>query len=105
MATNNSTNVTSMDDVMESVNTIKEGIANGQTQEQLLKIMEELNSTMSNILDSQASTPGLTQKLKSRKFWVAALGFVAGFCGMLNAGQNTAAMLIYVCFVIVSVVG
>ncbi|MDE6041683.1 MAG: hypothetical protein K2F99_08920 [Muribaculaceae bacterium] len=105
MATTNNTENASIAEMLDSLNEIKEGITNEHTQEQLVKVMTDLNSTVQNIMSQQSTQPSMLQKLKSRKFWVAAVAVVGGLCGMLNAGQNTTAILIYVALAAVSVLG
>ena len=49
-----------------------------------LQSAEQIANSIQQILDSFTTTPGLMQKLKSRKFWLAVAGLFIGICGILG---------------------
>lgn len=66
-------------------------------------VTEKLLQATQQLIDSQTAKPSLREKLQSRKFWMAILGAVSGVCGMLNAGDNTVAIGIFVALTAASI--
>lgn len=91
--------------IQESFEEIQTALGNAQTQEQILKIMENMSQTVNKVMNSQNTPPDFKTKLKSRKFWVAVLAAVAGVYGMLNSNGNTMAILIFVGLEAVALIG
>lgn len=69
-----------------------------------LQSAEQIANSIQQILDSFTSTPGLVQKLKSRKFWLALAGLFIGICGILGWGNNPYAVVIFTTLQVISIV-
>lgn len=69
-----------------------------------LQSAEQIAISIQQILDSFTSTPGLVQKLKSRKFWLAVAGLFIGICGILGWGDNPYAVAIFTALQVISIV-
>lgn len=69
-----------------------------------LQSAEQIANSIQQILDSFTSTPGLVQKLKSRKFWLAIAGLFIGICGILGLGNNPYAVVIFTTLQVISIV-
>lgn len=69
-----------------------------------LQSAEQIANSSQQILDSFTSTPGLVQKLKSRKFWLAVAGLFIGICGILGWGDNPYAVAIFTTLQVISIV-
>lgn len=69
-----------------------------------LQSAEQIANSIQQILDSFTSTPGLVQKLKSRKFWLAIAGLFIGICGILGWGNNPYAVVIFTTLQVISIV-
>lgn len=72
--------------------------------EMSLQSAEQIANSIQQILDSFTSTPGLVQKLKSRKFWLALAGLFIGICGILGLGNNPYAVVIFTTLQVISIV-
>ena len=68
------------------------------------RVSESLVEMAQTLLDTQTNTPTLKSKLKSRKFWLAAAGCIAGICGMIGFNDNLTAIIIFAVLEIVSIV-
>lgn len=69
-----------------------------------LQSAEQIANSIQQILDSFTTTPGIVQKLKSRKFWLAIAGLFIGICGTLGWGDNPYAVAIFTALQIISIV-
>lgn len=69
-----------------------------------LQSAEQIANSIQQILDSFTTTPGIVQKLKSRKFWLAIAGLFIGICGILGWGNNPYAVAIFTALQIISIV-
>ena len=69
-----------------------------------LQSAEQIANSIQQILDSFTTTPGLAQKLKSRKFWLAVAGLFIGICGILGWGDNPYAVAIFTALQVISIV-
>lgn len=69
-----------------------------------LQSAEQIANSIQQILDSFTTTPGLAQKLKSRKFWLAVAGLFIGICGILGWGNNPYAVAIFTALQVISIV-
>src|SRR5699024_3185159 len=80
--------------------------ANQTSQKEEMKMSlqsaEQIANSIQQILDSFTSTPGLVQKLKSRKFWLAVAGLFIGICGILGWGNNPYAVAIFTALQVIS---
>lgn len=66
------------------------------SQEELIKLANQL-------VETQTKRPTFKEKIKSRKFWIAAAGSICGICGMIGLNQNTTAMIVFAVLEIVSI--
>lgn len=69
-----------------------------------LQSAEQIANSIQQILDSFTTSPGLAQKLKSRKFWLAVAGLFIGICGILGWGDNPYAVAIFTALQVISIV-
>lgn len=105
MSTTNTHTVDEMNDLRENLGTIIGTINNPETADAIKKLMEQLNAMADKMISSQTTPQTIFTKLKSRKFWMALLGAIAGICGMLNSGDDVTAILIFVILEIASIFG
>lgn len=64
---------------------------------------EELLKLANSLVEAHNAKPTIKDKLKSRKFWIAAAGCITGICGMIGFNQNTTAVVVFIVLEIVSV--
>lgn len=65
---------------------------------------EALINMAQDLVAVQTTKPDLKTKLKSRKFWLAAAGCIAGLLGMIGCSDNVIAIAIFAVLEIVSIV-
>lgn len=105
MSTTNKPTVDEMKDLQENLGTIIGTINNPEAADSIKKLMEQLNTMADKMISSQTTPQTIFTKLKSRKFWMALLGAIAGICGMLNSGGDVTVIMIFVVLEIASIFG
>lgn len=94
-----------MQEIQENLETIMGTINDPAAAEAVKGMIESLSGMMDKMVTSQTTPQTILSKLKSRKFWMALLGAVAGICGMLSSDGNITAILIFVVLEIASIFG
>ena len=72
---------------------------------QQLGNIDQILEMVQSLINMQASTPTLKDKLKSRKFWLAIALIFSGICGLIGFNDNTTAIVVFAILEIVGVVG
>lgn len=74
------------------------------TQNQLDN-MNQVLEMIQELININSSSPSLTDKLKSRKFWLAVALMIAGICGIIGFSDNITAIVVFAIVEVIAVVG
>ena len=78
-------------------------LQNQTMQERISEHEDEILDIAKNIVTAATTKPTWQEKFKSRKFWIAIAGIVAGICGIIGCNDNTTAIIIFAILEILSV--
>lgn len=105
LTSSNSFSKDDLNEMKDNIQQIVDTIQDPNTSEQIKTMLESLTKVTDGIIQSQSTPQTVMNKLKSRKFWMAMLGAVAGICGMLNSNGNILAIFIFVILEVISILG
>lgn len=105
LTSSNSFSKDDLNEMKDNIQQIVDTIQDPNTSEQIKTMLESLTKVTDGIVQSQSTPQTVMNKLKSRKFWMAMLGAVAGICGMLNSNGNILAIFIFVILEVISILG
>lgn len=105
LTSSNTFNKNDLNEMKDNIQQIVDTIQDPTTSDQIKNMLESLTKVTDSIVQSQSTPQTIMNKLKSRKFWMAMLGAVAGICGMLNSNGNVLAIFIFVILEVISILG